>query len=122
MSRILLCLSAFALAGCGADIGASPLDDCDDAPDYTVKEAVEQRPMGVVRVEGYIVARAGNARLCSALLESHPPQCGNPSLDLGRSQTRGYEVESSQGVVWTEEEHRILGSLRDNALVQVGCV
>jgi hypothetical protein len=121
MNRIVLCLSAIALTGCGAGSGASPSDDCDDAPDYSVEEAVEQRPMGVVQVEGYIVARAGDARLCSALRESHPPQCGNPSLRLGRTPPRGFEVESAQGVVWTEEEHPILGSLRDDALVQVGC-
>lgn len=121
MNHIALCLSVLALTGCGAGSGASPLDDCLDAPDYSVEEAVEQRPTGVVQVEGYIVTRAGETRLCSALLESHPSQCGNPSLRLGGTPPRGYDVESAQGVIWTEEEHRILGSLRSDALLQVGC-
>jgi hypothetical protein len=122
MNHIFLSLTVLALAGCGAGSGTSAPDDCDDAPDYSVEEAVEQRPTGVVQVEGYIVARAGETRLCSAHLESHPPQCGNPSLRLGRTPPRGYDVESAEGVIWTEDEHRILGSLRDDALLQVGCL
>ena len=35
-----------------------------------------------VRVIGNLVAQDGVARLCGALLESYPPQCGGPSLKI----------------------------------------
>jgi hypothetical protein len=87
-----------------------------------VKEAVEERPGGVVQVEGYIVSQRGETRLCSALLESYPPQCGDPSLRVPGPPPRGNGVESAKGVTWTAEERRILGSLRDDELRTVGCV
>jgi hypothetical protein len=31
-------------------------------------------------VEGYLIERDGELRLCDAILESSPPQCGEPSL------------------------------------------
>jgi hypothetical protein len=31
-------------------------------------------------VRGYLIERDGELRLCDAILESSPPQCGEPSL------------------------------------------
>jgi hypothetical protein len=121
MNRNILPLSLMALTGCGASSGAPQSDHCDEGRLYSVAEAVEKRPASVVRVEGYIVSRAGETRLCSALLESHPPQCGNPSLPLPGPPPHGDGVESAQDVTWTEEEHHILGSLRKDTLIRVGC-
>jgi hypothetical protein len=122
MRRILLCLCVVALTGCGASGGVPRSDHCDDGRSYSVEEVVEKRPTGVVQVEGYIVSHDGETRLCSALLESHPPQCGGPSLLLPGRPPQGGGVESAEGVTWTEEEHRILGSLKDDTLRRVGCV
>jgi hypothetical protein len=121
MRRIVLCLSLLALTGCGASSGVPRADHCGDRRSYSVEEVVEKRPRGVVEVEGYIASRDGETRLCSSLLESHPPQCGNPSLRLPGPPPRGDGVESAQDVTWTEEEQRILGSLRKDTLLRVGC-
>jgi hypothetical protein len=121
MNRMILCLSLLVLTGCGASGGGPQSDHCDDGRSFSIGEVVEERPTGVVEVEGYIVSRAGETRLCSALLESHPPQCGNPSLRLPGPPPQGDGVESAEGVTWTEGEHRILGSLRKDTLLRVGC-
>jgi hypothetical protein len=120
MNRIV-CLSLLALTGCGASSGVPQSDHCGDRRSYSVEEVVEKRPTGVVEVEGYIISRDGETRLCSALLESDPPQCGNPSLRLPGPSPHGDALESAEGVAWTEDEHRFLGSLKDDTLRTVGC-
>jgi hypothetical protein len=121
MNRMILCLSLLVLTGCGASSGGPHSDHCGDVRSYSVEEAVERRPTGVVEVEGYIVSRDGETRLCSTLLESHPPQCGNPSLRLPGPSPHGDALERAEGVAWTEDEHRLLGSLKDDTLRTVGC-
>jgi hypothetical protein len=121
MTRIVLCLSLLALTGCGASSGVAP-DDCPDGRSYPVEAVVRDRPSGVVQVEGFIVSEGGETRLCSALLESHPPQCAAPSIRLGESAPQGDGVKTAEGVTWTEEEQRILGSFKNDAFLRVGCV
>lgn len=121
MNRIVLCLSIALLAGCGANGGVAHPDDCPDGRLYSVEEAVEQHPTGVMQVEGYVLSRDGATRLCSAFLESDPPQCGAPSLRLSGPPPKGDAAASADGVTWTEEERRILGSLSGDRLLSVGC-
>jgi hypothetical protein len=69
-------------------------------------------------VRGYIVAGEGTIRLCDALAESFPPQCGVASLlvegvvldDLPGLTTAG-------GVTWSEREVKLLGRVEDGMLV-----
>jgi hypothetical protein len=121
MNRIVFCLSLLALTACGASSGGPQSNHCDDVRSYSVEEAVAKRPAGVVQVEGYVLSRAGETRLCSALLESHPPQCGNPSLRVSGPVPQREGTDSAEGVTWTEDEHRILGSLKNGTLRTVGC-
>ena len=63
------------LAGCGAD------EDGSAQGPLTVEQALSSSPEEPVTVTGFVVAPEGQpVRLCSALLESYPPQCGEPSL------------------------------------------
>jgi hypothetical protein len=120
MKPVLVCLSVIALTGCGANGGVAH-DDCPDRS-YRVEEVVRDRPSGVFEVEGYIVSEGGETRLCSALLESHPPQCGATSIRLGEPAPQGDGVRTAEGVTWTEEEQRVLGQFKNDAFLRVGCV
>ena len=84
------------VASCG---GESPL---------SVEEARDQDG-SVVEVEGYLIERGGELRLCEAILESFPPQCGEPSL----------RVEGSAPGP-SEERVTLLGEVEDGAINIVG--
>ena len=71
-------LTAAALAGCGGG------DDSSDAspggtttPAFIDDVSDSDEPQ---LVSGNLLVQGGEARLCSALAESFPPQCGGPSL------------------------------------------
>jgi hypothetical protein len=47
----------------------------------SIQEAIDSTLAGPLMVKGFIVADGqGSLKLCSALRESYPPQCGEPSL------------------------------------------
>ena len=71
-------LTAAALAGCGGDD-----DSSDSSPGVTTTPAFIDDVSGSDEpqlVSGNLLVQGGEARLCSALAESFPPQCGGPSL------------------------------------------
>lgn len=93
MRRLLLlsALTVLALAGCGgsepsssdaAGDSSAPVSQGTPVPGggLTVQEAIDSGLDGPLMVRGYLIERNGETRLCSALLESSPPQCGEPSL------------------------------------------
>jgi len=106
--------AAVVAAGCGGTDG--PL---------TVEQALGRD--GEATVEGFLVAPAGGpARLCSALLESYPPQCGEPSIAV-----EGLNLASLPGLVhtndpslaqvtWSESAVPLNGSLADGVLTASG--
>jgi hypothetical protein len=68
-----LLLAAILLAGCGGS---------DEGEPVSVREAIERGSDETQLVSGYVIERDGMPRLCEAILESFPPQCGEPSLRL----------------------------------------
>jgi hypothetical protein len=101
-----------------ADSGAGP-----GAAVLSVEEALTSTAEGPLAVEGYIIAPEGSeVRLCSALLESYPPQCGEPSLVV-----EGLDLATVEGLVhtsepdlaqvsWTDTYVTVHGELRDGVL------
>ena len=88
MRASALVFALVALVGCGSDaatrtettgggaaVGAP-------APDggLSVRDAIASDLDGPLMVRGYVISRRGEYRLCEAILESEPPQCGEPSL------------------------------------------
>jgi len=67
-----------------------------------------------VAVRAYvIVAPDGSARLCDALAESSPPQCGGASLALtGLPDGFLTGLRSAQGVRWTDAPLQLIGRVR----------
>ena len=103
-------------AGCGgAEAPASP-----DEP-LTVEEALRADAEGPVRVRGTLIAAGTDVRLCSAILESHPPQCGRPSLVVRGLDLVGVSnMEQAKGVGWTRREVTLSGEVDDGVLTMSG--
>lgn len=86
--RVALLLSLLTLAACGGGNGDTRADSTTAAPagapipggGLSVREALDSDLDGPLMVRGYLVERDGELRLCEAILESSPPQCGEPSL------------------------------------------
>lgn len=81
----LIALVAFALgvSACGSDStgGGDAGGASGSAGDgMSVQEAVLVELDAATLVSGYLIERDGELRLCESLMESSPPQCGEPSL------------------------------------------
>jgi hypothetical protein len=60
-----------------------------------------------------VIAPDGSARLCDALAESDPPQCGGASIPVTGLPDGFLDLRSSQGVRWTDAPAQLLGRVRD---------
>lgn len=80
----------------------------------TISEALATGATGILAVKGFLVDDGTTARLCEALAESFPPQCGGASVEL-----TGYEtidpdsLKTEQGVTWTDDVTTMYGELAD---------
>lgn len=78
---VVIVVSAFFGAGCGsAGDGPSVGPYVDDEAPLTVQEAITLGEAKDVTVVGSLLIQEDGVRLCSALAESYPPQCGGDSL------------------------------------------
>lgn len=99
---------ALGLAGCGSggDDQAAPATSSPSlgAPipggGLSVQEAIDSDLEGPLLVKGHLLDRDGELRLCSAILESSPPQCGEPSLRV-----------AGAGLSPSEEQVSLLGEV-----------
>jgi hypothetical protein len=73
---------ALAAAGCGSSDSTAGSDTTTPPRELTIEDALVGGAQGPVLVTGYAIPRDGELRLCSAILESYPPQCGEPSLEV----------------------------------------
>jgi hypothetical protein len=133
---VRLTLTAFVLAATlalvacgGSEPGTSPAPGEPPAPpvELTIEEALASPPDSLVTVTGFVIASEGQpVRLCSALLESYPPQCGEPSLVV-----EGLDLESVPGITrpddpqyahtaWTDAQVPLTGEIADGVLAIPG--
>ncbi len=90
-----------ALAGCGS--GSSEPTTADAAGPITVEQLLARSADTPVAVQGLLHVDQGVARLCAAILESYPPQCGEPSAELvGLDLSTVAGTTTAQGVTWKE--------------------
>ncbi len=82
MKAALLLAAVLLAAACGGSE--------DDGP-VGVGRAIDRGSDEPQLVSGYVIERNGVPRLCEAILESFPPQCGEPSLRLVGAVTAGPE-------------------------------
>jgi len=83
--RAAILAAVLVLAGCGG-AESEPSQPVPSAGQpipgggLSVRDAIDSDLDGPLMVKGYLIERNGELRLCEAILESSPPQCGEPSL------------------------------------------
>lgn len=112
---LVLLVLVHTVAACGGNGSAA------EGP-LTPEEA--RATSGKIAVTGSLIAIEGEpVRLCSAILESYPPQCGEPSLEvqgldldsLDLASTRpGDEVTPAR---WSHRPIEVTGTVEDGVLV-----
>lgn len=128
---LALAVAALAFAACGD--GSSTANDAAGGeapsppvtagptsavgPGITIAEAIAANSPELLLVNGAIVATESETRLCAALLESYPPQCGGDSLRVnGLDLTTLEGLSSAGGVTWADQPVQILGVVRDGVI------
>jgi hypothetical protein len=127
LALIAVLAAAAALAGCGEDdVPADPPAAGSTVPQtsglgaghgISIDEALASDSDEMLLVTGNILAQDGEVRLCSALAESFPPQCGGASLVV-----EGLKLEEVDGLItegdvsWTDRPIQLLGVVGDGAL------
>lgn len=96
---------ALALAGCG-----------DDDPETFSTIADASEGSGRAELDGFVVERDGVAKLCEALLESFPPQCGDPSVVIANAEELDATFTTEQGVSWTHLAVSVAGTVDSGVL------
>ncbi len=83
----------------------------------TVPEALATDATGVIAVQGFYFDDGSGPRLCEALAESFPPQCGGASLALGELGDFDLgSLQRNQGITWSDDSIVILGELVNGVL------
>lgn len=105
-------LAALTLAGCGGDDepagGGDPVE-------ISVEEAVDHE--GPAVVDGSLLANGHDVKLCAALAESFPPQCGGGSISVVGLDFDGLEGLTTEGdVTWSDLPISVEGVLADGTL------
>ena len=81
--------------------GSAPTTDTATAPAEIGDLLADTAPRDVV-VRGAIVWTEREARLCEALAESFPPQCGGASVVIVDPEALDVDLQEAQGVRWTD--------------------
>lgn len=86
----------------------------------SVADAIASDTGGVMAITGFIVENDTGARICDALAESFPPQCGGASLSISSLEAVDPEdLRTEQGVTWTDQPVTVLGDIVDDRLMVV---
>jgi hypothetical protein len=69
----------------------------------TVDQLIERSADTPIAVQGFLHADGNAARLCAAVLESYPPQCGEPAVELvGLDLASVAGTTTAEGITWKE--------------------
>lgn len=124
---LLLPLAVLALAACGGEKEVEPQPQpaqppatagLGAGPGISIEEALASDSAEPLLVNGNLLAEGDEIRLCDALAESFPPQCGGPQLHV-----EGLKLEEVDGLVregvvaWTDRPIQLLGSVEGETLV-----
>ncbi len=84
----------------------------------TVSQALASDAAGIIAVQGFLFDDGSGARLCEVLMESFPPQCGQPSLPVSNyEEAVDVPIQSNQGVSWTDSAVTFFGEIIDGELI-----
>ncbi|MGA9595806.1 MAG: hypothetical protein WBV06_06600, partial [Acidimicrobiia bacterium] len=84
----------------------------------TVAETLGTDAAGVLAVTGFVVSTGDEVRLCDALAEAYPPQCGGDSVPLDGLDAIDPDSLTTEGdVSWTDTQQTVFGQLTDGVLI-----
>ena len=84
----------------------------------TVSDALAGGADGIIAVQGFLLDDGSGARLCEALAESYPPQCGGTFVPVSNyEEVLGVPLQSAQGVTWTDEVVTFFGEIINGEFV-----
>lgn len=119
LSFMLVLAGAVVASGCGDEAGEPATESTEARADgsaypLSVEEALARQAPGEYRIMGYLLSTPEGPRLCDALLESFPPQCGGAYLTV-----EGLDLQSVTGLTrapdtdaaWTDFPITLEGSL-----------
>ena len=106
---------ALLLVGCGSDSDEPETPDVSNGLPLSVEGLVLNAPTDEVSVVGSIVVDATGTRLCAALAESFPPQCGGAAVTLINLDDFDVSLEEEQGVRWSDPPVVLTGTYRDRS-------
>jgi len=114
MVRIVVVL-VFLLVACGSETGAP--SSAAPADPLTVSQALASDLDEPLLVQGlFIDSGDGQQRLCAAVLDSFPPQCGEPSVLVeGVAPAELDGARSSGDVTWVDVA-QLLGRVQDGVM------
>ena len=104
-SAAWLAVVASLAAACGSGEGGAVL---------SVDEAVHHQ--GHAEVTGFLHADGDAVRLCAAVLESHPPQCGRPALRVEGLELAEIDGVHREGTIAWKEGVTLTGIVDDGVL------
>jgi hypothetical protein len=129
LALIATLAAAAALAACGGEEDDAPAaggtssgaaapqsSGLGAGPAVSIDEALASGSDEMQLVAGNLLAQGGEVRLCSALAESFPPQCGGASLHVV-----GLKLEEVDGLItegdvgWTDRPIELLGVVVNDA-------
>ena len=121
---LLFGMVALVLGACGAaeDATSAPSDYQDVRPG----EVAELDDGTAVRVTGTLFVTPDSARLCESVLESYPPQCGEPSVELTGlvgDDVVGLSRPTEPGladVAWSDFPVSVFGTVQGDAVAVTG--
>jgi hypothetical protein len=114
MTTIALIGLATAMTACGSDRDEPATTDTggpitvepattDTGGPITVEQLLERSADTPIAVQGFLHADRNVTRLCAAVLESSPPQCGEPAAELvGLDLASVAGTTTDQGITWKE--------------------
>ncbi len=89
------------LAACSSDL-ERPVTSDGGGP-ITVAQLLARSSDAPISVQGLLLVDQGSARLCGAILESYPPQCGAPSVELVGADIGAIDGTTTvEGITWKE--------------------
>jgi hypothetical protein len=124
---LLLPLALLALAACGGADEVEPQPQpavpptsagLGAGPGISIEEALAAGSGETLLVSGNLLADGEEVRLCSALAESFPPQCGGPQIrveGLTLAEVDGLMTEGA--VSWTDRPIQLLGEVEGDSLI-----
>ncbi len=123
-----------ACSGSGDDPGESPSTDAGQVsppassggisppasavgPGLSVSDALKSELDLPLLVNGFLISDGATTKLCEAMLESYPPQCGGPFLLVENVDLASFPNMRTEGSVsWIDDFVQLLGPVDDGVL------